>query len=126
MKTPKVLKLTAAPEPTEAELQSALLLRLHRRGWVAVRVNSGARKTTNGGFFRAYIVTGAPDASAGFPDVLAMRTRPGCAPELRLFEVKRRGGKRSDAQERFAAFALARGITVEVVARAAGLDALEI
>lgn len=122
----KNLKLTAMPEPTEAELQKTLLDRLHRRGWLAMRVNSGARKTERGDWFRAYIVTGALDKSAGFPDVMAMRTRPNCAPELRLFEVKKRGGKCTPEQERFAAFALARGVIVEVVEGLAGLDALDI
>lgn len=96
------------------------------RGWLAMRVNSGAFRTENGDFFRAYLIAGAPDESAGFPDVLAMRARPGCAVELRLFEVKRRGGKRTPEQRRFAAFALARGVAVEVVSVAAGLEALEL
>ena len=120
----QTLKHAPAPEPTESELQSALLSRLYARGWVAVRVNSGAFRTARGAFFRSYLVTGAPDQSAGFADIMAMRARPGCAPELRLFEVKRHGGKRTNAQERFADFAAARGIAVEVVEGAAGLNAL--
>ena len=126
IQTVKVAAVRGALEPTEAKLQAALLERLHARGFVAVRVNSGAFRTERGDFFRAYFVTGAPDKSAGFPDVLAMRARPGCTPELRLFEVKRRGGKRTPEQKRFAAFALARGIGVEVVTGAAGLEALEL
>jgi Holliday junction resolvase len=113
-------------EPREAKLQAALLKRLHARGWLAMRVNSGAFKTERGDFFRAYLVTGAPDESAGFPDVLAMRGRRGCSIELRLFEVKRRGAKRTPEQRRFADFALSRGISVEVVRGAAGLESLEL
>ena len=125
-------------EPTEAKLQAALLKRLHARGWIAVRVNSGARKTEGGGFFRAYFIEGAPDKSAGFPDVMAMRAAPGVtAPgaasganagrvELRLFEVKRRGAKQTPPQKRFAAFALSRGLCVEVVEGVEGLDALDL
>ena len=119
----KTLKLTAMPEPTESELQATLLERLHRRGWIAMRVNSGAAKI-EGGFFRAYTITGASDKSAGFPDVQAMRHRPGHALEFRLFEMKKRGGKQTPEQKRFAEFAAARGITVEIVEGLAGLDAL--
>ena len=115
----------AALEPSEAKLQASLLKRLHARGWLAMRVNSGAFKTENGDFFRAYLITGAPDESAGFPDVLAMRARRGDAIELRLFEVKRRGARRTPEQRRFADFAAARGIAVEVVRGVAGLEALK-
>ncbi len=122
----QTLKLTATPEPTEAKLQASLLKRLHARGWVAMRVNSGAFRTDRGHFFRAYIITGAPDESAGFPDVLAMRARRGCAPELRLFECKAKGKKQTPEQRRFADFAAVRGIAVEVVNGAAGLEALKL
>ena len=121
----QTLKLTATPEPTEAKIQATLLKRLHACGWLAMRVNSGSFKTERGHFFRAYIITGAPDESAGFPDVLAMRARRGCAPELRLFECKAKGKKRTPAQRRFSDFAEARGLCVEVVEGIEGLEALE-
>ena len=126
MKAPKTLKLSAAPEPSEAKLQAALLARLHARGYLAVRVNSGAFKTQHGNWFRAYIVQGAPDQSAGFPDVMGMRARDDGAMQLRLFEVKRKNGKRTPEQIRFADFAAARGILVEIVSGEAGLNALEL
>ncbi len=127
----KTLRLKV-PEPSESEIQGALIRRLVRAGWLVVRVNSGAFKTEKGAFFRAYIVAGL-NASSGFPDVLAIRATQGeasgdvfgnvCA---RLFEVKRRGGKRSEAQTRFADYALASGVRVEVVEGIDGLERLSI
>lgn len=64
VQTLNVAAARGALEPTEAKLQAALLERLHARGFIAVRVNSGAFRTTHGHFFRAYIVTGALDESA--------------------------------------------------------------
>jgi len=116
----KTLRLSM-PEPTESEIQGALIRRLVRAGWLVVRVNSGAFKTEKGAFFRAYIVAGL-NASSGFPDVLAVRADVFGNVCARLFEVKRRGGKRSEAQTRFADYALASGVRVEVVE---GLDGLE-
>ncbi len=116
----KTLRLSM-PEPTESELQGALIRRLVRSGWLVVRVNSGAFKTEKGAFFRAYIVAGL-NVSSGFPDVLAVRADVFGNVCARLFEVKRRGGKRSEAQTRFADYALASGVRVEVVE---GLDGLE-
>lgn len=137
----RTLKLKA-PEPTEAKLQAALIKRLQLGGWLVVRINSGIQKSASGAFFRAYIVAGLVDANgrpacSGFPDVLALRAAParkadgsgfssGLASSItaRLFEVKRLGGVRSEAQERFAAFARARGVAVELVEGLAGLEAL--
>jgi hypothetical protein len=104
-----------APEPTEAEIQAALIRGLQRGGWLVVRVNSGIHKTARGGFFRAYIVAGLADengrpACSGFPDVLAMRDGVAL-----LLEVKRAAGKSSAAQERFRRFAALHGVRVEVV-----------
>jgi len=120
VRTPRPLKLKP-PEPTEAEIQAALIRGLQVRGWLVVRVNGGGFKTATGGFFRAYIVAGFCDANgrpacSGFPDVLALKIAPdGSGIVARLFEVKKRGGARSAAQERFAEFAEARGVRVEVV-----------
>jgi hypothetical protein len=117
--------LTGAPEPTEGEIQAALIRRLVRAGWLVVRVNSGAFKTSGGQWFRAYTVAGL-NASSGFPDVLAIRADVFGNVAARLFEVKRRGCKRSDAQTRFAAYALASGVRVELVEGLAGLERLSI
>lgn len=121
----KALRLTGAPEPSESEIQTALIRRLLCAGWLVVRVNSGAFKTANGTFFRAYTVAGL-NASSGFPDVLALRSSgaDGERAVVRLFEVKRRGGKRSEAQTRFADYALASGVRVEVVEGFAALERL--
>lgn len=130
----KTLRLVA-PEPTEAELQAALMRRLTARGWLAVRINSGAFKTAHGHFFRSYIIAGMPTlgktgkgglgASAGFPDVLALKGDPTTGEIIaRLFELKKRSEKCSEAQERFADFAQARGVGVEVVAGLCDLEKL--
>lgn len=119
----QTLRLTSAPEPSESEIQTALIRRLVRAGFVAVRVNSGAFKTANGAFFRAYTVAGL-NASSGFPDVLALRADNHGNICARLFEVKRRGGKRSEAQTRFADYALSSGVRVEVVEGLAALERL--
>lgn len=119
---PKTLKLTA-PEASEADIQAALMRRLQRAGWLVVRINSGGFKTASGGFFRAYVIGGLWDEKgrpvcSGFPDVLALKCEGEGEDErvtARLFEVKKGGGVVSPAQERFRAFAQARGVTVVVV-----------
>lgn len=120
MRTPRLPKLQSL-EPSEAQVQDALIQGLQRRGWLVVRVNSGAFKMPHGGFFRAYLVAGLCDAKgrpacSGFPDVLALRAAPdGSGIVARLFELKAKGGELGEAQERFRDFALARGVVVEVV-----------
>lgn len=111
-----------APEPAEADIQAALMRGLQRCGWLVVRVNSGAATTPRGGFFRAYVVAGLCDANgraacSGFPDVLALR-----GGEMRLFEVKRAGGKESAAQARFREFAARHGVAVERVEGWGGME----
>jgi hypothetical protein len=126
------------PEPSEAELQSALLRRLTLNGWLAVRINSGAHMTKHGHFFRAYLIHGMPQptkngrgafgSSAGFPDVIALKGDP-TRPEImivRLFELKRAGGKLSDAQKQFREFARTRGVEVEIVEGLADLERLRL
>lgn len=109
-----------APEPSEAEIQAALMRRLQLAGWLVVRVNGSGFKDARGQFVRSYHVAGL-NASSGFPDVLAMRGTPGGI-EARLFEIKRRAGALSEAQRRFHAFAAARGVRVQVIE---GWDAME-
>lgn len=94
-------------------------------GWLVVRVNSGAFKTANGAFFRAYTVAGL-NASSGFPDVLAIRADGFGHVAARLFEVKKRGGKRSEAQTHFADYALSSGVRVEVVEGFGALERLDL
>jgi Holliday junction resolvase len=120
----KNLKLTGSPDLSEKEIQTALIRRLQARGWLVVRINSGAIKTAKG-FYRAYTVAGMAGGGAGFPDVLALRG-DGRGIVARLFEVKARRGVISDSQKRFATFASAFKIEVETVIGAAGLDTLEI
>ncbi len=117
----KTLRLRA-PEPAETQIQAALMRGLQARGWLVVRVNSGAATTPRGGFFRAYVVAGLCDekgraACSGFPDVLALRDG-----RMRLFEVKRAGGKESAAQARFREFAARHGVAVELVEGWAGME----
>ncbi len=109
----KTLKLTA-PEPTESDLQAALMRRLCMAGWVCVRVNGSGFKDHRGQFVRSYHVAGL-NASGGFPDVLALRGDGRGGIEARLFELKRRGGRCSPAQERFHQFARSRGVHVGIV-----------
>ncbi len=126
----KTLRLTA-PEPTEAQLQTALLRRLTLAGYVAVRINSGSHQTANGGFFRSYIVSGMPTvgksgrgglgASSGFPDVLALKDG-----HARLFELKATGGKLGESQKAFRDFAAARGVCVEIIEGLHGLSRLQL
>lgn len=123
----KTLKLTGAGlEPSEAKIQAMLLARLHALGYLAVRINSGAFRTQHGSWFRAYIVQNAPDESAGFPDILALRGCTDGSVEVRLFEIKRKNAKRTPEQLRFADFAAARGVSIQVVEGASGLEALEL
>ena len=116
----KTLKL-AAPEPTEGDLQAVLMRRLQRAGWLVVRVNGSGFRDGRGQFVRSYTVAGL-NASSGFPDVLALRSDRCGGIEARLFEVKRRGGQCSEAQERFHVFAAARGVDVEIVEGEAALE----
>lgn len=60
------------PEPSEGETQAALIRRLQGRGYLVVRVHSGAFQNQSGTFFRAYTVAEL-GVSSGFPDVLALR-----------------------------------------------------
>jgi hypothetical protein len=113
----RTLKLQA-PEPTEAAIQAALMRRLVAAGWLVVRINGSGFKDSRGQFVRSYFIAGL-NAASGFPDLLALR-----GDEARLFEVKRRGGELSSAQERFRDFAARRGIVVEVVEGQAGLEAV--
>lgn len=120
----RILKLSAAPEAKEAEIQTALIRRLQARGWLVVRINSGAIKTAKG-FYRAYTVAGMKNGGCGFSDVLALRSDGNGGILARLFEVKARKGVISDSQKAFATFAGAFQIEVEVVIGESGLDALE-
>lgn len=121
----KTLKLTAMPDASEKEIQNALISRLRARGWLVVRINSGAIKTAKG-FYRAYTVAGMARGGAGFPDVLALKGDGRGGIVARLFEVKARGNTVSDSQKRFAAFAGGCGVCVEVVTGWAGLETLEL
>lgn len=117
----KTLRLRA-PEPAEADIQAALMRGLQRAGWLVVRVNSGAATTPRGGFFRAYLIAGLCDengraACSGFPDVLALRDG-----RMRLFEVKRAGGRESAPQARFRRFAERHDVAVELVEGWGGME----
>lgn len=130
----KNLKLTACPIATEAEVQRALISRLRARGWLIVRVNSGAFTDERGRCVPFYRVIGATDENAGFPDVLAMRgSRPSRGdgiqrgqPLVRLFECKRHGAKLRAEQKRFGEYADLHGVEVEVVDSFEALDRLQL
>lgn len=109
----KTLKLTA-PEPTEAAIQSTLMRRLQHAGWLVVRVNGSGFKDGRGQFVRSYIVAGL-NASAGFPDLIALRGDGRGGIEARLYECKKAGGQLSEAQARFHDFAARHGVLVEVI-----------
>lgn len=119
----KTLKLTGAAVAREADVQAALIARLQVAGWLVVRVNGGAMKTRTG-FYRAYTVAGMAHGSSGFPDVLALKGDDAGVMRARLFEVKARDGALSDSQRRFATFAGAFNVEVEIVQDMSGLDAL--
>lgn len=74
----------------ESDIYSSILKYLEARGVIAYRVNSGAVRTQNGGFFR-----GAP---AGHPDIVAILPPAG---RLWYIEVKTATGKLSDHQRAF-------------------------
>lgn len=119
---PKPLKLKAQ-HASEAQIQTALMNRLHAAGWLTLRVNSFAAQVGRR-FVRAYLVHRMPSrtgrvVSAGFPDVLALRgaldSGTGYCIDARLFEVKTETGKTSAAQDDFRVWAERHGVQIEVV-----------
>jgi Holliday junction resolvase len=107
-KVPKTLKLSN-PEPSEGKIQAALIQRLRVRGWLAIRINGSGFTDSRGQFVRSYIIYGL-NASAGFPDVLALKGN-----RFLLFEVKKRGGELTSSQERFFDYAEHFGIEPIIV-----------
>jgi Holliday junction resolvase len=118
MKTQRAITRATMPPESEADVQSALIAQLCAAGYLVVRINGSGFKDSRGQYVRAYFVA-VLNACAGFPDVLAMR-----GATFRLFEVKREGGKLSDAQKRFQNFAANFGVKVEVIEGRDGLDAV--
>ncbi len=121
MKAPKTLKLRA-PNPSEAEVQRAVIRRLVAGGWLTVRINGGGGWDKAGNLIRTYIIA-TLNAISGFPDVLALKgdVRGG---RFLLIEVKTAKGTLTDSQKRFALFAKKFGITVHVVRSPDELDAI--
>jgi Holliday junction resolvase len=99
----------AAPQ-SEAEIQEAVMKRLHSRSWVVVRINGGGFwNEESGNFIRNYFVY-ALGTIAGFPDLLALKGR-----NFLLMECKDHKGKPTEHQKRFATFAARFGVIVYVV-----------
>jgi len=107
----------------ENVVQDSVLDYLESMGFLAIRVNSGSFKQKHGGFFRAYIIHNflikftkknkkdGPQASSGFPDVLALRGN-----NFFLFEIKAgSGGIISKSQKDFIELANIKHIQVYVI-----------
>lgn len=115
----KTLKLKS-PEPSEADIQKAIMRVLSQKGWLTVRFNSGGFSNGKGRFYSFYRIIGLKnknnqDANSGLPDVLAFRgTDDSITNENIMVEVKDKNGKLRPSQHEFIRFAARFGVVVHV------------
>ena len=110
------------PKQKESDIQKAVMEHLSAAGWVVIRINGGSFKDKSGNYIRNYIVQGLKDrsgnhASAGFPDVLALKGR-----HFLLLECKTEKGEASPAQMKFGKFAHQRDVAIYVVRSVKDVD----
>lgn len=93
----------------EKHVQNRLIQLLRERGYLVIRFNSGAPPSKDGTWFQAYYIPGLLNenrrpTSAGFPDVVAIVGEDGYN-RIHFFEIKTKGGKLRETQERFIKYA---------------------
>jgi hypothetical protein len=94
------------PEPkkrkrndTEAQLQDSIAKELNARGFMVMRLNSGAMQGNQGQYFRAYFIYGLKKSS-GASDLIVFRDG-----KAWFIEVKTATGRQSESQKAFQEYA---------------------